>query len=184
MRRERRAELFRLSTVDLDAALPYGGARVPSMLSYKNMAANDSMFKSVSLASSFAHRLRADFLPLSSTPPTFTIYICSLVLRSLLETPPLPLASGDRPLSPLSSYADKKSSLVYSLLDAPDGFYLGTADKDVRSRMNVTFRLKGGEALEKKFVAEASEKGIKGVGGHRSVGGECWIGSDFREERC
>lgn len=109
---------------------------------------------------------------LSSTPPTFTIYICSLVLRSLLETPPLPLASGERPLSPLSSYADKKSSLIYSLLDAPEGFYVGTADKDVRSRMNVTFRLKGGEALEKKFVAEASEKGIKGVGGHRSVGGE------------
>jgi len=38
--------------------------------------------------------------------------------------------------------------------------------------MNVTFRLpKGGEPLEKAFVKEASERGIKGVNGHRSVGG-------------
>ena len=107
-----------------------------------------------------------------STPPTFTIYLCSLVLRSLLASPPLPLASGARPLSPLSEFADKKSSLVYALLDDASGFYVGTADKAARSRMNVTFRLKGGEALEKKFIAEASEKGIKGVAGHRSVGGE------------
>lgn len=38
--------------------------------------------------------------------------------------------------------------------------------------MNCTFRLpQGGEALEKQFVQEASERGIKGVNGHRSVGG-------------
>lgn len=107
-----------------------------------------------------------------STPPTFTIYVCSLVLRSLLASPPLPLPSPtSRPLAPLSSFADQKSSLVYSELDSSEGFYAGTADKAVRSRMNVTFRLKGGEALEKAFVKEASERGIKGVNGHRSVGG-------------
>lgn len=38
--------------------------------------------------------------------------------------------------------------------------------------MNVTFRIKGGdEALEKDFMQQASERGIKGVNGHRSVGG-------------
>lgn len=38
--------------------------------------------------------------------------------------------------------------------------------------MNCTFRLKGGDVeLEKKFVKLAGEKGIKGVSGHRSVGG-------------
>jgi len=37
--------------------------------------------------------------------------------------------------------------------------------------MNVTFRLQAGEALEKQFIKEAGERGIKGVGGHRSVGG-------------
>ncbi|BGP30105.1 Phosphoserine transaminase [Rhodotorula toruloides] len=137
--------------VDLDEAVKYGGARVPSMLSYKNMADTNSMY---------------------NTPPTFTIYVCSLVLRSLLASPPLPLSSPDaRPLSPLSDYADQKSSLIYAELDDGSGFYVGTADKAVRSRMNPTFRLKGGEELEKKFVMAASEKGIKGVNGHRSVGG-------------
>ena len=38
--------------------------------------------------------------------------------------------------------------------------------------MNVVFRIKGGdEALEKKFVTEAEEKGLIGLKGHRSVGG-------------
>jgi phosphoserine aminotransferase len=110
--------------------------------------------------------------PSCSTPPTFTIYVCSLVLRSLLASPPLPLSSPDaRPLSPLSDFADQKSSLIYAELDDGSGFYIGTADKAVRSRMNPTFRLKGGEELEKNFVKAASEKGIKGVNGHRSVGG-------------
>ncbi|GAA5848707.1 hypothetical protein JCM8547_004601 [Rhodosporidiobolus lusitaniae] len=137
--------------VDLDAAVQYGGARVPSMLSYKNMADSNSMY---------------------NTPPTFTIYVCSLVLRSLLIFPPMPLPAPDaRPLAPLSDFADKKSSLVYAELDDPSSFYVGTADKPTRSRMNVTFRLKGDEELEKKFVKEASERGIKGVNGHRSVGG-------------
>lgn len=109
----------------------------------------------------------------ASTPPTFAIYVCSLVLRSLLVSPPLPLPSPTaRPLAPLSDFADQKSSLVYAEIDASSGFYVGTADAATRSRMNVTFRLPtGGEELEKKFVKEASEKGIKGVNGHRSVGG-------------
>ncbi|GAA5824307.1 hypothetical protein JCM3770_004458 [Rhodotorula araucariae] len=137
--------------VDLDEAIKYGGARVPSMLSYKIMADSNSMY---------------------NTPPTFTIYVCSLVLRSLVDSPPLPLPTPNaRPLAPLSDFANQKSSLVYAELDSSAGFYAGTADKSVRSRMNVTFRLAGGEALEKAFVKEASERGIKGVNGHRSVGG-------------
>lgn len=107
-----------------------------------------------------------------STPPTFTIYVCSLVLRSLLASPPLIRASDARPLQPLADFAEQKSALVYSQL-SEGGFYVGTADVDARSRMNCTFRLPtGGEELEKRFVKEAAEKGIMGVGGHRSVGGE------------
>ncbi|GAA5954512.1 hypothetical protein JCM3765_004481 [Sporobolomyces pararoseus] len=137
--------------VDLDAAVQYGGARVPSMLSYKNLADTNSMF---------------------NTPPTFTIYVCSLVLTSLLKSPPLPLSSSSAPpLTPLQEYADQKSSLIYNELDNSNGFYQGTANKDSRSRMNVTFRIEGGEDIEKRFVKLASEKGIKGVSGHRSVGG-------------
>ncbi|GAA6025717.1 hypothetical protein JCM11491_001554 [Sporobolomyces phaffii] len=137
--------------VDLDAAVQYGGARVPSMLSYKNLADTNSMF---------------------NTPPTFTIYVCSLVLTSLLKSPPLPLASSTAPpLAPLQEYAAQKSSLIYNELDTSDGFYQGTADKYSRSRMNVTFRIAGGPDVEKRFVKLAGEQGIKGVSGHRSVGG-------------
>ncbi|GAA5841513.1 hypothetical protein JCM11251_001245 [Rhodosporidiobolus azoricus] len=171
--------------VDLDAAVPFGGARVPCMLSYKNMADSNSMYKYVFFSSVLATvaldtrgiddldfvQQTNPFSSPSSTPPTFAIYVCSLVLRQLLISPPMPLAPSSRPLQPLSDFADKKSSLVYAEIDDPSGFYVGTAEKDVRSRMNVTFRLKGGEELEKKFVKEASDRGIKGVNGHRSVGG-------------
>lgn len=82
-------------------------------------------------------------------------------------------AAAVAPLSPLSAFADQKSSLLYTAIDESAGFYQGTADKSVRSRMNVTFRIKGGdEELEKLFIKEAGELGIMGVNGHRSVGGE------------
>ncbi|GAA5978495.1 hypothetical protein JCM10908_004378 [Rhodotorula pacifica] len=143
--------------VNVDEAVQYGSAPMPSMLSYKVMADDNSLF---------------------NTPPTFAIYVCSLVLRSLLESPPLPLSSSSctcsssAPLSPLSTFADRKSSLLYSAIDDSSDFYVGTADKSVRSRMNVTFRIKGGdENLEKAFLQEANDLGIKGVNGHRSVGG-------------
>lgn len=117
-------------------------------------------------------------LALISTPPTFTIYVCSLVLRSLLDSPPFPLEASAAPLSPLSKFASTKSSLIYSLIDESD-FYIGTAVKTGRSRMNVTFRLHGAgserDVLEKKFIKLASDEGIKGVAGHRSVGGECCV---------
>ena len=49
-------------------------------------------------------------------------------------------------------------------------FYKGTADKDSRSLMNVTFRLPS-EELEKAFVQQATKNGMGGLKGHRSVGG-------------
>ena len=63
----------------------------------------------------------------------------------------------------------EKADLLYNYMDGSD-FYMGTADKDSRSMMNVTFRLKS-EELEKKFTAEASKNSLGGLKGHRSVGG-------------
>ena len=56
-----------------------------------------------------------------------------------------------------------------NLFDA-SSFYKGTADKDSRSLMNITFNLET-EELEKKLVAEATAAGFDGLKGHRSVGG-------------
>ena len=49
-------------------------------------------------------------------------------------------------------------------------FYRGTAAKAYRSDMNVTFRLPT-EELEARFCEEAAKAGLKGLKGHRSVGG-------------
>jgi phosphoserine aminotransferase len=64
---------------------------------------------------------------------------------------------------------NKKAQLIYDTLDNSD-FYNGTARKDSRSIMNITFRLPS-EELEKKFVADALENEMIGLKGHRSVGG-------------
>ena len=63
----------------------------------------------------------------------------------------------------------EKAGLIYTLLDA-GGFYKGTAQRECRSDMNITFRLTN-ETLEETFVKEASKQGLKGLKGHRSVGG-------------
>ncbi|MBR5588904.1 MAG: 3-phosphoserine/phosphohydroxythreonine transaminase, partial [Phascolarctobacterium sp.] len=47
---------------------------------------------------------------------------------------------------------------------------IGHADKEYRSKMNITFNLADKE-LEKDFVAKAKAAGFIGVGGHRLVGG-------------
>jgi phosphoserine aminotransferase len=63
----------------------------------------------------------------------------------------------------------QKADVLYDFIDASD-FYRTTAQKDARSLMNVTFRLPS-EALEKKFIDLATQHGLGGLKGHRSVGG-------------
>ena len=58
-----------------------------------------------------------------------------------------------------------KAKTLYGVIDGSNGFY-GTpvANKDLRSRMNVPFNLKGGdEALTEKFLIESWEKGMVGL---------------------
>ena len=64
---------------------------------------------------------------------------------------------------------ERKAAKLYAEIDRT-GFYRGTADKGVRSLMNVTFRL-ASEDLEKQFVKESTAAGLDGLKGHRSVGG-------------
>ncbi len=97
---------------------------------------------------------------LYNTPPTFAIYIVKLVLEWIKE-------NGG--LSGIGEINKKKAQLIYDLLDS-GSFYRGTARKDSRSIMNVTFRLPS-EDLEQRFVAEALASRMIGLKGHRSVGG-------------
>ena len=63
----------------------------------------------------------------------------------------------------------RKADTLYAEIDRT-GYYRGHAQKDARSRMNVTFRLPS-EDLEKKFAKDATAAGLDGLKGHRSVGG-------------
>jgi len=96
---------------------------------------------------------------LYNTPPTFGIYILMLVTRWILKQ------GQDK----LCAQNVAKAAKLYNALDA-SGLYKATAVKECRSDMNVTFRLPN-EELENKFVSQATDKGMIGLKGHRSVGG-------------
>ncbi len=72
-------------------------------------------------------------------------------------------------LSGIQAVNERKASKLYAEIDRT-GFYRGTAEKDSRSLMNVTFRLPS-EELEKAFDRDATEAGLDGLKGHRLVGG-------------
>lgn len=98
---------------------------------------------------------------LANTPPMFQIYVMGKVLAHLDER------GG---VAGLEKRSEEKSRLVYDAIEASDGFYRSPVDPAVRSHTNVVWRLPS-EELEKQFVLEATERGMVGLKGHRSVGG-------------
>lgn len=66
----------------------------------------------------------------------------------------------------------KKSTLIYDTIASTNGFYTCPVEPAVRSRMNIPFRIVGGDdALEKQFLAGAESQRMVQLKGHRSVGG-------------
>jgi phosphoserine aminotransferase len=106
------------------------------------------------------YAVHADNGSMYNTPPVFTNYVMRLVLKWLLK-------QGG--LEAMAKRNEAKATSLYAEIDRT-GFYRGHAQKDSRSRMNVTFRLPS-EELEKKFIKEATAAGLDGLKGHRSVGG-------------
>jgi phosphoserine aminotransferase len=97
---------------------------------------------------------------LYNTPPTLAIYLLMLTTRWLIKLGGVPA---------IAKINDAKAKKIYDAMDASQ-FYRGTAVRADRSNMNVTFRLPT-EELEDRFVKESSAQGLKGLKGHRSVGG-------------
>ncbi len=96
------------------------------------------------------------------TPATFAVYVCGLVLEWLDQ-------QGG--VSGIAKRNEHKAKLLYDAIEASN-FYTCPVERDSRSRMNIVFRVAGGdEATEKRFVAAAADAGIIGIKGHRSVGG-------------
>ena len=119
--------------------LPRSTSALPTMLNYRVMAENNSLY---------------------NTPNTFGIYILGLTMKWL---------KSQGGLAGIGKINDRKASKLYDEIDR-SGFYRGTAQKDSRSVMNVTFRL-ATEELENVFVKESTAAGLDGLKGHRAVGG-------------
>src|SRR4029434_7011744 len=106
------------------------------------------------------YKVQAENNSLYNTPPTFGIYLLGLTMQWRKSL------GG---LSGIAAINARKASTLYGEIYRT-GFYRGTAQKDSRSLMNVTFRLPS-EDLEKVFEREATATGLDGLKGHRSVGG-------------
>jgi phosphoserine aminotransferase len=113
-----------------------------------------------SLATMLNYKVQAENNSLYNTPPTFGVYLLGLTMKWLKSL------GG---LAGIGAINERKAAKLYAEIDRT-GFYRGTAQKDSRSLMNVTFRLPS-EALEKTFDKEATAVGLDGLKGHRSVGG-------------
>ena len=123
-----------------DAMLDLVPENLPTMLNYRTFVDKNSLF---------------------NTPPCFAIYTVQLVLKWL------EVEIGG--LEAMAEINNRKASQLYGLIDSTD-FYTGTAEKDSRSLMNITFRLPS-EELEKEFVRQALQNDLGGLKGHPSVGG-------------
>jgi phosphoserine aminotransferase len=106
------------------------------------------------------YKIHAENNSLYNTPNTFGIYILGLTVKWLKSLGGLPA---------IARINQRKAAKLYAEIDRT-GFYRGTAQKDSRSLMNVTFRL-ATEELEKQFVKESTAAGLDGLKGHRAVGG-------------
>jgi phosphoserine aminotransferase len=110
----------------------------------------------------FQYRTHISERSLYHTPPTFAIYIIGLVMDWI---------EAEGGITAIEKQNEAKSKLLYETIDE-GGFYSCPVERASRSKMNVVFRVAGGnETVEKKFIQDAAAAGIVGIAGHRSVGG-------------
>ena len=113
--------------------------------------------------SMLSYRLQAEKGSRLNTPNVFGVYVFLLMTRWLRDEVGGLEAAAER--------AAAKSALIYDVLDRDGGdFFVAHAERECRSHMNVTFRLRRPE-LEEAFVAGAAERDLVSIKGHRSVGG-------------
>jgi phosphoserine aminotransferase len=98
---------------------------------------------------------------LANTPSTLSIYMMCLLLRWVK-------AQGGVP--EMERRAERRSRMLYDLIDASGGYYRGYVVPAHRSTMNVTFTLPDAERLER-FLTEADRAGLYALKGHASRGG-------------
>lgn len=97
-----------------------------------------------------------------NTPPVFSIYVMNRTLKWIKDL------GGVEAIHKINL---KKAETLYAEIDR-NSLFVGTAEKEDRSIMNVCFVMAPGkEELQDEFLAFAKSKGMVGIKGHRSVGG-------------
>lgn len=146
-------------------AIIYGGAQ-------KNLAPSGVTFAIV----------RKDILgKVERTIPTMLKYETHIEKESMFNTPPVvPVYAALQTLKWLKENGGieamykknvEKAGLLYDEIDR-NPMFKGTAAKEDRSLMNICFVMNEGfEQYEKEFFDFATERGMVGIKGHRSVGG-------------
>jgi phosphoserine aminotransferase len=115
---------------------------VPTMLQYKTYAENNSLY---------------------NTPPTFGIYMLNLTMKWIKKM------GG---IQAIQQKNEEKAKLLYDAIDNSNGFYVGHADKNSRSVMNVSFNIRDKDAaLEAELIKRTEANHMIGLKGHRSIGG-------------
>jgi len=108
------------------------------------------------------YRTHIDKGSMFNTPPCLPIYTCMETLRWIKKL------GGVKVMQRMNQ---EKAELLYNEIDR-NPLFVGTAEKDSRSLMNICFVMKDEyKELEKDFLEFATSKGMVGIKGHRSVGG-------------
>lgn len=106
------------------------------------------------------YRIYKDNQSMFNTPPVFSMYVAMLNMLWLKDK------GGVNAIEQLNI---KKAAKLYAEIDR-NPLFNGLADVAHRSRMNVTFKA-ANAAHEKTFLSFATERGIVGIKGYRTVGG-------------
>lgn len=126
--------------------------------------------------------IREDILGKSGRPiPTMLDYKTHIDQGSMFNTPPcLPIYTSMETLrwlkkkggvKKMQEINEHKAQILYSEIER-NALFVGTAEKDSRSIMNVCFVMKEEyKELEAEFLSFATARGMVGIKGHRSVGG-------------
>lgn len=115
--------------------------QIPTMLDYRTHVEKGSMF---------------------NTPPVLPIY-------SALQTMKWVKAQGG--VKEMERRAYERAKIVYDEIDR-NKLFVGTVESESRSVMNLCFVMNDNyKDLEAEFLTFATEKGMVGIKGHRSVGG-------------
>ena len=125
-----------------DEALGKVSRYIPTMLNYQTHIDGGSMF---------------------NTPPVLPIYSAMLTLRWIK-------AQGG--VEEMERRAIEKADMLYNEIDRNKLFVGTVTNKEDRSRMNICFVMAPEyKELEAEFLKFATERGMVGIKGHRSVGG-------------